>query len=187
MTTDLVVRAQGGDEDAFMALAESVADRFHAVADRILRDSHLAEDATQQALMAIWRDLPRLRDPSRFEAWSYRLLVNACYSEVRRRRRRLPTLSVEWSHDSTGDDEFSGVVDRDQLDRGFRRLSVEHRAILVLHHYLGMTLPQIADALDVPIGTVNSRLSRAVGRMRMTLQADAPPAAPRTATQEVER
>lgn len=174
MTPYVVVRAQGGDEEAFMSLASDVADRFHAVAERILRDRHLAEDATQQALLAMWRDLPRLRDASRFEAWAYRLLVNTCYREIRRGRRRVPTLSLGWSSDDTGSDgSFGGVIDRDLLERGFSDLSVEQRTVLVLHHYLGLTLPEIAATLEVPVGTVNSRLSRALDRMRSALRADA--------------
>jgi RNA polymerase sigma-70 factor (ECF subfamily) len=81
LETDLVRRAQDGDEQAFASLAVSAGNRLHAVAHRILRDTDLAEDATQQALLAIWRDLPQLRDPARFDAWSYRLLVRACYAE----------------------------------------------------------------------------------------------------------
>jgi RNA polymerase sigma-70 factor (ECF subfamily) len=84
MQTDLVEKAQDGDEQAFASLAVSVGNRLQAVAHRILRDAALAEDATQQALLAIWRDLPQLRDPQRFDAWSYRLLVRACYVEGRR-------------------------------------------------------------------------------------------------------
>ena len=94
MDTELVVRAQRGDEGAFASLAVAAGDRLHAVAHRILRDIDLAEDATQQALLAIWRDLPQLRDPARFEAWSYRLLVRACYAEGRRTRRWAPNLRL---------------------------------------------------------------------------------------------
>jgi RNA polymerase sigma-70 factor, ECF subfamily len=78
MDTTLVVRAQKGDEQAFASLALPLGNRLHALAHRILRDIDLAEDATQQALLSVWRDLPQLRDPARFEAWSYRLLVRAC-------------------------------------------------------------------------------------------------------------
>ena len=135
----------------------------------------------------MWRDLPRLRDAARFEAWSYRVLVNACYGEVRRRRRRLPTVSMgRSSDDAISDAPFGGVVDRDLLERGFRDLSVEQRAVLVLHHYLGLTLPEIAATLGVPVGTVNSRLGRAVDRMRTALRADSPAAVPGVALSEVE-
>jgi len=81
MDTDLIIRAQHGDKGAYALIATEIADRFLAVARRILRDLDLAEDATQQALLAIWQDLPQLRDPARFDAWSYRLLVRACYGE----------------------------------------------------------------------------------------------------------
>ena len=87
MDTDLVLRAQRGDKQAYAELAVAVGDRFLAVARRILRDLSLAEDATQQALLSIWQDLPQLRDPARFEAWSYRVLVNACYAQARTERR----------------------------------------------------------------------------------------------------
>src|SRR3989337_1340812 len=94
MDTELVVRAQGGDEGAFASLAVAVGDRLHAVAHRILRDIDLAEDATQQALLNVWRDLPQLRDPARFDAWSYRLLVRACYAEARPTRPWAPNIRL---------------------------------------------------------------------------------------------
>src|ERR671918_2921883 len=94
MDTDLVVRAQRGDKEAYAVLASGIADRFLAVARRILRDIDLAEDATQHALLAIWQDLPQLRDPARFDAWSYRLLVRACYAEARRTRRSSSTIRL---------------------------------------------------------------------------------------------
>ena len=94
MDTDLVTRAQRGDKEAFALLATGFADRFLAVARRILRDIDLAEDATQQALLTVWRDLPQLRDPARFDAWSYRLLVRACYAEGRKERRWAPNIRL---------------------------------------------------------------------------------------------
>ena len=175
MDTELVVRAQQGDEGAFASLAVAAGDRLHAVAHRILRDIDLAEDATQQALLAIWRDLPDLRDPARFDAWSYRLLVRACYAEGRRSRRATPNLRLLPTDESTAGEGLSEVVDRDQLERGFRRLSVEHRAVVVLHHYLDWPLEQIAETLGVPIGTVRSRLHHAMRGLRAALDADARP------------
>ena len=174
MDVDLVIRAQRGDEEAFASLAVAVGDRLHAVAQRILRDVDLAEDATQQALLTIWRDLPQLRDPQRFDAWSYRLLVRACYAEGRRSHawtpslRILPTTGVE--ADASGD-----VIDRDQLERGFRRLSIDHRAVVVLHHYLDMPVDQVAATLGLPAGTVRSRLHYAMQGLRAALEADARP------------
>ena len=174
MDAELIGRAQHGDEEAFASLAVAAGDRLHAVAHRILRDIELAEDATQQALLAIWRDLPQLRDPARFDAWSYRLLVRACYAEARRTRRWSPNLHV-LPIESPGAESMSSVVDRDQLERGFRRLSIEHRAVVVLHHYLDMPLDQVAEALGIPAGTVRSRLHYAMQGLRAALDADARP------------
>ena len=172
MDVDLIGRAQHGDEEAFASLAVAVGDRLHAVSHRILRDIELAEDATQQALLSIWRDLPQLRDPARFDAWSYRLLVRACYAEARRTRHWTPDLHIVPTEASTGEG-LSSVVDRDQLERGFRRLSLDHRAVVVLHHYLDLPLDEVADVLGVPVGTVRSRLHRAMQGLRAALEADA--------------
>jgi RNA polymerase sigma-70 factor (ECF subfamily) len=182
MDRELVIRAQQGDEGAFASLAVAAGDRLHAVAHRILRDIDLAEDATQQALLAIWRDLPQLRDPARFEAWSYRLLVRACYAEGRKSRRWGPNLRLLPVDEPVAADQLSSVVDRDQLERGFRRLSIDHRAVVVMHHYLDLSLSQIADVLDVPEGTVRSRLHYAMRGLRAAMAADARPA-PREAAQ----
>jgi RNA polymerase sigma-70 factor (ECF subfamily) len=175
---DLIGRAQHGDEEAFASLAVGVGDRLHAVAHRILRDTDLAEDATQQALLAIWRDLPQLRDPARFDAWSYRLVVRACYAEGRRTRAWTPNIHL-LPDDDPGDVDvsLSTVVDRDQLERGFRRLSLDHRAVVVLHHYLDLPLDVVADVLGVPVGTARSRLHHAMRGLRAALEADARPAA----------
>ncbi|HET7471599.1 MAG TPA: sigma-70 family RNA polymerase sigma factor [Candidatus Limnocylindrales bacterium] len=176
MDTDLVIRAQRGDEQAFASLAVAVGDRLHALSHRILRDVDLAEDATQQALLAIWRDLPQLRDPARFDAWSYRLLVRACYAEGRKTRQWAPNLRLLPVDEPAGPDATSSVVDRDQLERGFRRLSIDHRVVVVLHHYLDLPLEEIAETLGIPLGTVRSRLLHAMRGLRAALDADARPA-----------
>ena len=174
MDTDLVVQAQQGDKDAFATLAAARADRFLATSYRILSDFALAEDATQQALVAIWRDLPQLRDPARFDAWSYRLLVRACYAEGHQSRRWGPNLRVMPADEPTSD-PIETVLDRDQLERGFQRLSLNHRTVLVLQHYLDLTVAEIAATLDVPVGTVASRLHNAMRALRAALDADSRP------------
>ena len=179
MDTDLVMQAQRGDEEAFASLAVAAGGRLHAVAHRILRDTDLAEDATQQALLTIWRDLPQLRDPARFDAWSYRLLVRACYAEGRRMRRWAPNLRI-LPVDAAAVEGFDSIVDRDQLERGFRRLSIDHRSVVVLHHYLDMPLDEVAETLGVPVGTVRSRLHHAMRGLRAALDADS-----RAASREV--
>ena len=177
MDTDLVVRAQRGDKGAFTLLAGAIADRFLAVARRILRDRDLAEDATQQALLAIWQDLPRLRDPDRFESWSYRVLVHACYAEGRKERRWSPNLRILPLDETSADRSLESVVDRDQLERGFRRLTIDQRTVVVLYHYLDKPLDEIARILGIPVGTAHSRLHHAMRGMRAALDADARPTA----------
>ena len=182
MDTDLVIRAQHGDEEAFASLAVACGDRLHAVAHRILRDIDLAEDATQQALLAIWRDLPQLRDPARFDAWSYRLVVRACYAEGRRSRYWAPNMRIlPLDREPIQGDGTNAVADRDELERGFRRLSIDHRAVVVMHHYLDMPLDKVADTLGIPAGTARSRLHHAMRGLRAALDADARPPARRAA------
>ena len=175
--TDLVTRAQGGDRAAFGLLAAELATRFLAVSRRILRDLDLAEDATQQALVAIWRDLPRLRDLARFDAWAYRILVNACYNEGRRTRHWTPNLRVLPADEPAYSGDFDTVIHRDQLERAIRRLSVDHRTVLVLHYYADIPVDRVAQILEIPVGTVSSRLHHAMRAMRAALDADTRPAA----------
>jgi RNA polymerase sigma-70 factor (ECF subfamily) len=183
--TDLVVRAQRGDQAAFAALATGAWTRLNTLAHGILRDRELAEDATQQALLAAWRRLPQLRDADRFDAWTYRLLVNACYAEGRKARRWLPNVGTGAIDDPATPDGTGLVADRDQLERGFRRLSVDQRAVVVLHHYLDLTLEQVSETLGIPTGTVRSRLHRAMQGLRAALEADARPVTLETGTREV--
>ena len=173
MRTRLVERAREGDESAFAELVDLDGDRCYAVAYRILRDVERAQDAVQQAFLLAWRELPRLRDPERFEVWLHRLVVNACYMEFRRYRRwsaNVRTLPVDGP---AAMDTTISVADRDSLERAFRTLSPEHRAVVVLHHHAGLPLASIAEAAGVPLGTVKSRLHYATRSLREALTADA--------------
>ena len=182
MQAGLVERAQGGDQDAFAELAAASVDRSYALAYRILRDMHLAQDATQQALLNAWRDLPTLRDPERFEAWLYRLVVRASYAEASRDRRWGNNVRLIPADRSTAPDSASSIVDRDELERGFRQLTPEGRAVLVLHHYLGYPLTEIAETLGIPVGTARSRLHYATRQLRAAIEADARPTSPKERT-----
>jgi RNA polymerase sigma-70 factor (ECF subfamily) len=174
---DLVEQAQRGDRDAFGILARSRGDVLFGIARRILRDANLAEDAVQQTLVIAWRELPRLRDPDRFDGWLQRTLVHACYAESRRKRVWLSRIRALPVDGPAGPDEIGGLVDRDEVERGFRRLPPEQRAILVLHHYLGLGLNEIGEVLDIPPGTARSRLHYAHRAMRALLEADSRPTA----------
>ena len=176
MQAELVERAKRGDRDAFASLAAASADRCYALAYRILRDPHRAQDAAQQALLGAWRDLPTLRDVDRFDAWLHRLVVNACYVEARSERRWVAKVRVLRAEPETTD-IARGVVARDELDAAFRQLSPEHRAVVVLHHHLGYQLTEIATVLGIPAGTARSRLHHAVKQLRVVLDANEPAAA----------
>ena len=169
MDRDLVERARRADREAFAGLVHQVSDSLYAVAYRIQRDQGLAEDALQNALVLAWRRLPKLRETDRFEAWIHRILVHACYDESRRARPwrtnvRILPIDEPWIADGT-----SAVANRDELERAFRQLSLEQRAVFVLHHYLGLPLVEIAELLEIPAGTARSRLHYAIAGLRLAL------------------
>jgi RNA polymerase sigma-70 factor (ECF subfamily) len=176
---ELVERAASGDQAAFESLVRLSAGRMFGIAYRVTRDHHLAEDALQQSLVTIWDELPRLRDPDRFEAWTYRVIVRASVAMARREGRggaviRLLPDDAEAADPigTRGPDEIGRVVDRDQLERGFRRLTPDQRAVLVLQHYNGLSLAEIADVLGIPIGTAGSRIHHATRALRAAIEAD---------------
>ena len=169
---ELVLRAKGGDEEAFDALARLVGDRCMAIAVWILRDTDLAEDAVQAALVRAWRELRTLRDPGVFEAWLHRILTNECYAESRRRTRWSAKIRLLPAPEPAESGGILTVIDRDQLEGAFRRLTLEHRAVLVFHYYVGLPLPELAERLGIPLGTAKSRLRHASAALRASLDAD---------------
>jgi RNA polymerase sigma-70 factor, ECF subfamily len=169
LSSDLVERAQRGDRDAFDAIASAAYHRLYAVSRRILRDGYAAEDVVQETLIRAWRDLRGLRDPERFDAWLHRILIRACQDHVRAQRRRPPQVLVLDIDGPVDTDAIARLADRDQLERAFLELSVDHRAVLVLTHYVGLRAPEIAAILEIPAGTVHSRLHYAVLAMRAAL------------------
>jgi len=182
MQVGLVERAQLGDRDAFDALVTASIDRSFAIAYRILRDAGRAQDATQAAYLSAWRDLPSLREPERFDAWLRRLVVRACYAEADRERRWAAGVRLIPADTATVADTATALADSDELERAFRRLKPDERAVLVLHHYLGFPLTEIAETLDIPAGTARSRLHTATRRLRAAIDADARPTSPKEQT-----
>jgi len=168
----LVERARRGDHDAFAELARAAVVRLDQAARLILRDPELARDAVQEGLIRAWRDLPKLRDPERFEAWLYRLTVNSCIDQTRRRRRRPVEVELTPIHAPYMADMSGALADRDQIDGVLRRLDERGRAIVVLHYFVGMPLTEVAATLGIPVGTAKSRLHRALGEMRVAIAAE---------------
>jgi RNA polymerase sigma-70 factor (ECF subfamily) len=171
----LVVRAQGGDHDAFTALVDLAVARLDSAARLILRDPDLARDAVQETLLHAWRDLPGLRDPDRFDAWLHRLTTNACLT-IARRRRRVIEVDIEPVELPADEDLAGHVAQRELLDRAMRGLSPAHRAVIVLHYFLGLPIPEVAIAMGTPLGTAQSRLHYALVAMRTSVAADGDPA-----------
>jgi RNA polymerase sigma-70 factor (ECF subfamily) len=172
MRAALVQRARGGDDDAFTQLVDLDGDRCYAIAFRILRDVDRAKDAVQQAFLLAWRELPRLRDTERYQVWLYRLLVNACYEEARRHRRWTANVRLLPMEGPAAPDPIVSADDRDALERAFKRLSPEHRAVFVMHHHAGLPLADIATVVGVPVGTVKSRLHNSIRNLRAALEGD---------------
>jgi RNA polymerase sigma-70 factor (ECF subfamily) len=169
---DLVERAGRGDHTAFASLVSASVAHLEAVARLILRDHELARDAVQEAYIRAWRNLPGLREPERFDAWLRRLTVNACHDTVRRRQHRAIEIDIEPLDMAAVGDAIGQVAQRDQLERGFVHLSVDQRAVLVLHYYVGLPMPALAETLGIPLGTAQSRLGRALLALRSALGAD---------------
>jgi RNA polymerase sigma factor (sigma-70 family) len=176
----LVERAQRGDHDAFSELARAAVVRLDRAARLVLRDAEFARDAVQEALIRAWRDLPGLREPDRFDAWLHRLTINACLDQARRRRRRPIEVEMTLIHHPAVTDTAGALADRDIVEGVLRHLGERERAIVVLHYFLGMPLTDVAASLGLPVGTVKSRLHRALGEMRIAIAAgaDTPLASP---------
>lgn len=185
MTSDLVVRAQRGDREAFDALATYAYDPLYAIARRILRDAYAADDAVQDTLVRAWRDLRSLRDVDRFDAWLHRLLVRACQDQARGMRRRAVLVGALEADRSEGRDEYATVVTRDELERAFLELSLEQRTVLVLTHYVGLPAPEVALILGIPPGTVYSRLHYGIRTMRAALSRSPSGVAPAPLAEQV--
>jgi RNA polymerase sigma-70 factor, ECF subfamily len=169
----LVERARRGDHDAFAELVHGSIGRLDVAARLILRDPERARDAVQDALFRAWRDLRSLHDVDRFDAWLYRLTVNACLDQIRRHRRRPIEVQVTELHLPAEPDPAGAIAERDLVDRVMRGLEPSGRAIVVLHYFVGLSLPDVGLALGIPVGTVKSRLHRALGEMRRQVPSDA--------------
>ena len=172
MQRELVVQARNGDLEAFTQLLKVSLRRLTGVANLILRDSDLAEDAVQDACLSAWRGLRALRDPDAWDAWLHRLTVRACYKVGRKERRRsMVELHVTSDPRPAPDRDIStDVVDRDWLGRELGRLGLDQRTVMVLHYYLDLPVSEVAEILDIPYGTAASRLHRGLETLRASMR-----------------
>jgi RNA polymerase sigma-70 factor (ECF subfamily) len=175
----LLVQAAAGDPDAFDVLIRGRLDRLYRMAYAVTRNEADARDATQDACVLAWRELPRLRDRGRFDAWLSQILVNAARGVVRRTSRaRVRELSI--GQDGAGDTRIEPEVsaetdafgDSEAIQRAFARLDGRTRALIVMHYVEGAPLADIARATGSPIGTVKWRLSNARRALERALEAE---------------
>lgn len=166
---ELATRGGADTADRFLRLADGELDRAYRLAGLILGDQHEAEDATQDALLRAWRAAASLRDPAGFQAWFDRILVNVCRDRLRRRGKvRLVELDEAQSISAVRD-PFRTFLDRDEVLRAMASLDEDHRIVIVLHYWADLTLDAVAERVGWPVGTVKSRLHRALATMRSRL------------------
>lgn len=163
--TELVQRAQQDDREALEALLRRHYDRLHALCWRMTGNQADAADAAQETLIAIARGLPRFDARARFGTWAYRVAVNACLDELRRRRRRPEPMASEHVPVTAQRDEGDAVATRMVVDDALRTLTPDYRAAVVLRDLCGLEYAEVAEVLGVPIGTVRSRLARGRGAL----------------------
>ncbi len=149
----------------FLDSATPILDRSYRLAGLLLGNAHEAEDAVQDALLTAWQGFDRLRDVDRFGAWFDRILVNGCRDRLRR-RGTVRFVEMDGSIDPAGGDPFREMIERDALLAGLDLLTPDERIVVVLRFWADLPLDDIADRLGWPLGTVKSRLHRAIGRMR---------------------
>jgi RNA polymerase sigma-70 factor (ECF subfamily) len=178
--SDLVRRASRGDVAAFDALVAARLSASLRMARAIVDSPADAEDVVQEAIVAAWRNLPRLREPDRFDAWFGRILVNTARTHVRRRGSVRP-ISIDRRHVDDGreddtpgqhDPGLESVVSSDALGRAINRLTIDQRSILALHHLEERPVAQIAAVLGIPVGTAKWRLHAARQALERALEAE---------------
>jgi len=155
----LIDRARNGDLDAFESIVRARMDSVYRLTSAILGDEADARDAAQEAFVAAWREMPRLREPDRFDAWLQRVAINASRMTLRARgRRRVREIPSSHVVALAG---HAAPSDAGSLDTALRLLPIEQRTILVLHHLEGRPIAEIAAILEIPQGTAKSRLFNA--------------------------
>ena len=171
----LIALAQRGDQDAFAALIGPRSDRVLRMARAIVGEDAAAHDAVQNALVSAWVHLPRLKDSDRFDAWINRVVRNECLQALRRKRRvrEIQMSTIESSENAIStSDHSSDTLETHAVKNAFRRLSVDDRMILLLHHLHGLSLEDVARQLGVSVGAARSRLFRARRALERALETE---------------
>lgn len=175
MRQDLVERMRSGDHDAYAALVRDSLGRLYRTARLILRDPERAEDAVQESLVLAWRDIGGLRDPERFDAWLFRILVRSCNSTGRRVRRGTVTeITLERPHDERRLDPTGALAEREEVERAFGQLTQDQRTILTLVYFADLSLADTSVAVGLPVAKASSRLHHSLEDLRAAMATDDP-------------
>jgi RNA polymerase sigma-70 factor (ECF subfamily) len=166
------IGAADGRRADFLALSRPGLDRAYRLAGLLLASGHEAEDAVQDALIIAWQSFDTLREAGKFGAWFDRILVNGCRDRLRRRNvvRFIP---IDGEPEPAGRDPFVAFIERDALLAHIGLLTPDERIVVVLRFWADLPLEAIGDRLDWPLGTVKSRLHRALGRLRVAMTEEA--------------
>jgi RNA polymerase sigma-70 factor, ECF subfamily len=168
---DLVERAAAGEVDAFEALVAARLNRAFRTASAILGSEADAHDVVQEAFVATWRNLPKLRDRTRFDAWLNATIANRCRDALRRRRRSRE-VGLDDALDLSSEDATGSAAGMAALSSSFDRLNVDQRHLLVMHHLHRVPVADLARELGIPEGTVKWRLHAARAALTRALEAD---------------
>ena len=172
MQRDLVIAARDGDHEAYSQLVRAAFPRLYGVANLILRDADRAQDAVQDALVLAWRHVRSLRDPDSWDAWLRRLTVRACYkvANKEKRRREVEQHVTLDAGSAVTRDHSAELAEQDWVVSQLGSIDIDKRAVLVLHYYLDLPMPEVAEILDIPYGTAASRLHRGLEALRVSMR-----------------
>jgi RNA polymerase sigma-70 factor (ECF subfamily) len=175
---ELVERCRSGDEGAFQELIERYKDLVFALIARTVQDRSRAEDLAQEVFLRIHRGLPYFRGEARLSTWIYRIVANVCVQEQTRPLARTPTLSLDDEKTSArvtpaaADRQFGDLELRDRLEKAIARLPSNYRLLIAAHYLDGVQYEDLAEALDLPLGTVKTQLYRAKQQLRRLLETE---------------
>jgi RNA polymerase sigma-70 factor (ECF subfamily) len=170
---ELVERCRSGDERAFQELIDRYKDLVFAVIARTVQDRTRAEDLAQEVFLRIHRGLPYFRGEARLSTWVYRIVANVCLQE----HPRPPSLSLDEEQTgaraaSASDRQFADLELRDRLEKAIARLPPHYRLVIAAHYLDGVQYEDLADALQLPLGTIKTQLHRAKQQLRRILEKD---------------
>jgi len=175
---ELVERCRSGDERAFQELVDRYKDLVYALIARTVQARSRAEDLAQEVFLRVHRGLPYFRGEARLSTWIYRIVANVCVHDQTRPGAQAPTLSLDDEKTSArltpsaADRQFGDLELRDRLEKAIARLPANYRLLIAAHYLQGVQYEELAEAMDLPLGTVKTQLHRAKQQLRRLLETE---------------